>query len=332
LPPRLTTNATYAAPCATNYVDYEGQCYQNCPTGSNDIGNHNCQIPNGTRTTSTPTQQKSLLKLCNNATEDLIGTNCVTQCSSELISSDTTCTAQSTNRTGYPATYKCNSNETLLNGVCTTKCPEGTYPDGELCVPEEKVVPVPSTIKCKSSAFGAGKKWLCDKQEDAAALLIDPSPTTSYVDVNDQVCVAEDPTTSMYYCQSGADAKNKTGFIDKIKIDYKATCDNVKKNYIDLSNNITSLLLIQSGMTTGKDQLASARTALNGIYTKLNCANPTSTQVTAICTQIQSGATAIGTDSTDIGTVLANITTPIQAAMTSRDSLLASITNFQCSL
>jgi hypothetical protein len=332
VPVRLTTNATYAAPCPANFVDYNGQCYQNCPTGSNDIGNHNCQIPNGTRTSSTPTQQKSLLKLCNNATEDLIGTNCVTQCSSELVSSETTCVAPSVKRDGYAAGFTCNSNETMLNGICTTKCPEGTYPDGQLCVPEEKIVPAPSTIKCTSSPFGTKKKWLCDKREDAAALLKDPSPTTSYVDVNDQVCVADDPTTSMYYCQSGADAKNNTGFIDKIRIDYRATCDNVKKNYIDLSNNITSLLLIQSGMTTGKDQLASARTALNSIYTKLNCANPASAQVTAICTQIQSGANAIGTDSTDIGSVLTNITGPIQTAMTSRDSLLASITNFQCSL
>jgi hypothetical protein len=331
VPARLTTNATYAAPCATGFVDFAGQCYQNCPTGSNDIGNNNCQIPNATRTSTTSTQQKSPLTLCS-STEDLIGTNCVAQCSSDLISSATTCTAQPVKREGYAAGYTCNSNETLLNGVCTTKCPEGSYPDGQLCVPEAKVVPIPASIKCTSSPFGTAKKWLCDTQEMAKALLKDPSPTTSYVDVNDQVCVADDPTTSMYYCESGADAKNNTGFVEKVRIDYRATCDNVKKNYFDLSNNLTSLLLIQSGMTTGKDQLAAAKTALDGIYNKLNCANPASAQVTAICTQIQKGSSDIGTDSTDIGSVLTNITAPIQAAMTSRDSLLASITNFQCSL
>jgi hypothetical protein len=166
----------------------------------------------------------------------------------------------------------------------------------------------------------------------AAELLKKPTPTTSYVDPNDQVCVADDPTTNMYYCESGADARANTDLIGTIRTNYKATCANVKKNYMDLSNNITSLLLIQSGMTTGKDQLAAAKTSLDGIYTRLNCANPSSAQVTAICTRIQAGATAIGTDSTDIGSVLAKITGPIQDAMTNRDSLLASIKNFQCSL
>ena len=327
----LTVNATYTPPCATGFVDFAGQCYQNCPSGTNDIGNNNCQIPNAIRTTSTPTQQVSPLTICS-STEDLIGTACVAQCSSDLISSATTCTAQPIKREGYAAVYNCNSNETQLNGVCTTKCPEGTYPDGQLCVPETKTVPVPASIKCTSSPFKDKKKWLCDTQEMAAALLKNPTPTTSYVDANDEVCVADDPTTNMYYCESGADAKANTGFMGKVRTDYKATCDNVKKNYMDLSNNLTSLLLIQSGMTTGKDQLAAAKTSLDGIYTKLNCANPASAQVTAICTRIQAGANAIGTDSTDIGSVLANITTPIQAAMTSRDSLLASITNFQCSL
>ena len=329
LPP---INATYTPPCATGFVEFGGQCYQNCPAGSTDIGNHRCQIPNTIRTTRTPTEQKSSLTLCS-STEELIGTNCVTKCPPNDISSSTTCVAApSTTRTGYAATYKCNSNETMLNGVCTTKCPEGTYPDGELCVPEQKVVAIPSTIKCISTAFGSSKKWLCDTEAAAAALLKDPSKTTSYVDPNDQVCIADDPTTNMYYCQSGADAKEKTGFLREIKMDYRATCDNVKKNYFDLSNNLTSLLLIQSGMSTGRDELARAKTALDSIYTQLNCANPASAQVTAICTQIQTGSTAIGIDSNDIGSVITNITAPIQAAISSRDSLLASITNFQCSL
>ena len=331
VPARLTQNATYVPPCSPNFVDFGGQCYQNCPSGSSDIGNHNCQIPNTARTTSTPTQQLSPLTLCS-STEDLIGTNCVAQCSSDLISSATTCTAHPTKRDGYAAGYTCNSNETMLNGVCTTKCPEGSYPDGQLCVPNAKIVPIPASIKCTSSPFGNKKKWLCDTPEMATELLKNPTPTTSYVDMKDEVCVADDPTTNMYYCESAADAKENTGFMGKVRTNYKATCDNVKKNYMDLSNNLTSLLLIQSGMTTGRDQLATAKTSLDSIYTKLNCANPASAQVTAICTRIQTGAAAIGKDSTDIGSVLANITTPIQAAMTSRDSLLASITNFQCSL
>lgn len=332
VPARLTQDATYIAPCPSGYTDSNGGCYQNCPTGSRDLGNNTCQIPNGIRLSAAPKQQKSALTICNFATEELIGTQCVTKCAAGLVTTPTTCAQPSTKRTGYTATSTCSSNEVLLNGVCTTKCPDGTYPDGELCVPNMKIVAAPSSIKCTSSVFGKAKKWLCDTQEAATTLLKDPSSTTSYVDPNDQVCIADDPTTSMYYCESGAEAKANTGFIKIVRNDYKATCDNVKKNYMDLSNNITSLLLIQSGVSTGRIQLANAKAALDSIHTKFNCATPSSLQVAAICQQIKAGSTAINTNSTNIGSILSDITTPIVDAMASRDSLLASIANFQCSL
>ena len=120
----------------------------------------------------------------------------------------------------------------------------GTYPDGDLCVPEEKVVRPPANIGCTSSPYGTAKKWFCTSEESVAALLKDPSPTTTYVDPNDQVCVSDDPTTNMYFCESGADAKGNTGALDNIRTNYNATCRNVKKNYLDLSNNITTLLIL----------------------------------------------------------------------------------------
>ena len=85
-------------------------------------------------------------------------------------------------------------------------------------------------------------------------------------------------------------------------------------------------------MSNGATQLTTAQTALRSIYSQLNCASPPNAQVTTLCNQIQAGATAIGQDSTDINSVLMNITMPIQAAMASRSSLLASIKNFQCDL
>jgi hypothetical protein len=211
-----------------------------------------------------------------------------------------------------------------------TKCPAGTYPDGELCVADEQVVPVPASIQCTSSPLGAYKKWMCDTSDMAAALLKDPSATTTYVAPNDQVCVADDPTTKMYYCQSGADAKAGTGAINTMRSDYSKTCSNVTKNYLDLSNNITSLLAIQSGMSTGSSQLQTAATALSSIYTQLNCATPANAQVSALCAQIQAGVTAISTDSTNVSGALTNITGPIQTALNTRTSLLTSIANFNC--
>jgi hypothetical protein len=249
-----------------------------------------------------------------------------------MVSAPTTCTPATITVNAYEATYTCNSNETLQNGVCVSQCPAGTYPNGEICLPDEQVVATPSSIKCVATPYLSGNKWLCDSQEDADELLNDPSKTTTYVGAADQVCVADDPTTGMYFCQSGADAKSNNGTLAMMRKDYKSTCAGVKKNYMDLSNNLTSLLLIQSGMNNGSTQLTSAQTALTSIYTQLNCASPPNAQVTALCTQIQAGAAAIGTDSSNISSVLSSITTPIQSAISSRDSLLASIKNFQCSL
>lgn len=333
---RTTTTATYTPPCPTDYTLSGSTCYKSCasmtPTGMQDIGGNNCQLASTTRTTSTPTPVRSSLTPCN-SDEDTV-TNaadqtCFKKCATGLISTATTCTPPTTTRTGYQAVFTCNSNETVQNGICVSKCPDGTYPDGELCVSKMKVVAAPSSIKCVSSAFGNYKKWTCDTNEDAAALLKNPSNDTTYVDPADQVCIAEESDAGMYYCQSGEEAKTNSNTIMTVKGNYAKTCANIKKNYIDLSNNLTSLILIQSGMSNGSTQLTTAKLTLNSIYTQLNCAAPT-TQMAGLCTQINNGATAIGTDSTNISSVLANITPSIQAAMSSRDSLLSSITNFKC--
>jgi len=333
---RNVTPVNFIPPCPNNYRLLGTRCYQTCnsiQTGYSDIGNGQCARPNVIRTSATPRRVEMPPRTLCSSNEDLIGTNCVTKCAANLISTDSTCTVKPVPRTGaYNVTSSCNSNETLLNGMCTTNCPDGTYPDGELCVSVKKKITPPTTIGCTSSRFGTVTKWFCESETAAASLVKDPSTTTSYVEIKDEVCVTDDPTTKMYFCQSVADIKKNTGFGDKLRSDYDSTCDNVKKNYFDLSNNITSLLLIKSGMTTGKDQLAAARTALNNIYTSLICDRPSSPQVSAMCTQIQNGATAIGSDSTDIATVLTAITPSIEAALNSRDSLLASISNFQCSL
>jgi hypothetical protein len=216
--------------------------------------------------------------------------------------------------------------------MCVSKCPAGTYPNGELCMADQQVVPVPSTIKCTSKPYLNGKKWLCDTQADADLLLKDPSSTTSYVGAKDQICVSDDPSLGMYYCQSGEEAKENTGSADTLRTNHNNTCASMKKNYLDLSGSLTSLMLIQSGMYDGTNKLNTAQTSLNNIYSQLNCTSPANAQVGTLCNQIKAGSTAIGKDASNITNVLVNITVPIQAALESRSSLLASIGKFQCTL
>ena len=333
-----TTPASYTPPCPAGWSQSGSTCYQPCqPSAPNDIGNNLCQQSASARTTGAqaPTAVKvtSSLTPCN-ANEDTVNgatsQSCVPQCTGGDITSPTACTSPNINRTGgYAATYKCNSNETLQNGVCVSKCPDGTYPDGELCQANERVVPPSSNVKCISTAYGSAKKWLCDTLDDAEVLLKSPSPGTNYVANADQVCVADDPTTGMYFCVSGTEAKAGLDGTTLKSKDYNTTCSNLQKNYTDLSNSLTTLLLIQSGMQNGKTQLGSASTALKNIYDKMGCASPPADKA-KLCTQILTASNSVGNNSSDVGGILANLTPKIQTAIGSRDELLAQKGKFQC--
>lgn len=333
-----TTTASYTPPCPVGWSQSGSTCYQPCPSSSpNDIGNNMCQQNATARTTGaqapTAVRVTSNLTPCN-ANEDTVNgatsQTCVPQCTGGDLTSPTVCTPPSTNRVGgYDATYKCNSNETLQGGVCVSKCPDGTYPDGELCQDNEKVVPPPSRVKCISTPHGSAKKWLCDTLDDAGELMKNPSPGTSYVSNADQVCVADDPTTGMYFCISGKEAKAGLDGTTLKSKDYSTTCRNLQKNYTDLSNSLTNLLLIQSGMQNGQTQLGSASTSLKSIYDKMGCATPPAGKAT-LCTQILTASNSVRNNSSDVGGILANLTPKIQTAIGSRDDLLASKTKFQC--
>jgi hypothetical protein len=231
--------------------------------------------------------------------------------------------------TGSIPVYVCNSNEVLQNGVCVTKCPDGSYPDGELCQATVQVVPPSSQVKCTKTPYGTSTKWLCNSSADAATLLAPPSPTTTYVADTDQVCVADDPSTKMYYCVTGAEAKNNSKSIALMRNDFANTCNQIKKNYIDLSNNLTNLIAIQSGVEMGSTKLGTATSNLRSIYTQMGCSSATGKKLT-LCEQIQSVANSVGGNTASVTTLLNTIIPQLQTALGSRDTLLGFKTKFQC--
>lgn len=230
-----------------------------------------------------------------------------------------------------PSGYLCNENEVLQNGVCASKCPEGSSPDGDICIPELKVVPLPSEAKisCTSSPYLQGKKWMCASSDDLTSLLTNPTATTSYVGPKDQLCVKTDSTTMMYFCMSAAEAVNGLEAITSLQTDFSKTCLTIKKSYTDLSNNLTNLLKIQTGMRNGGTQLGTASDSLNKIYHQINCGNASGTKVT-LCNQIKDAASTVGTKSSDVLKKLNDVIPNLQSALESRDSLLGYKTKFQC--
>jgi hypothetical protein len=228
-------------------------------------------------------------------------------------------------------TYRCNSNENLINGVCVSKCPDGSYPDGELCSSQAVIAPfsTPNDIKCTPSNFLSGKRWLCDSQKDMTSLLTTAPKNTSYVSRKDQVCVTESTTTKMYYCVTGAEAMADVDALKTIKLDFGKTCNSITKNYTDLSNNLTNLIKIQNGMRSGGASLGTASDSLNSIYRQMSCDGSSGAKAT-LCTQIQSAAASVRTNSSDVTTTLSTVIPSLTTALGTRDSLLVYKSKFQC--
>ena len=145
----------------------------------------------------------------------------------------------------------------------------------------------------------------------------------------DKVCVTDDPTTKMYYCVSGAEAKISTEGLLGMGKDYKNTCSKITKTYADLSNNLTNLIKIQNGMSGGGTQLGSASQSLTSIYGQMNCTAATDKKA-KLCAQIKSAAETVGSNSSDITKILAVITPQLSRAMESRDTLFGYKSKFQC--
>jgi hypothetical protein len=321
---RQTRPATFLAPCEPSYKLIGTACYKECDIGLNDVGTK-CQTPSSLRTTSEATITKLVKPLCA-ADEEIINKKCVKKCAQGAFSTDTSCSSSSIARKVVAAkfTAPCNSNEDLLNGMCVSRCGPGESRVGSVCVPGKQRVDSPV---CRSSNYGNYKRWLCDSQSDLNKLLRDPSPTTTYVNDNDQVCITSSPTTMMYYCQTVAETNSGGDVLDDIQNVAGTTCSNLLKNYIDLSGSIISLKLIQSGMNDGSISLASAKDKLTAVYNNLQC----NTNTTDLCTSIQTSVGKIGNNVTTINSTNSAISGPISQAVQVRQDLLASIQKFQCS-
>ena len=331
---RRTTVATYTPRCPAGYTEYSGMCYKDCGAGYNSIQLTKCQIIPNTKKVGEITITPSPIKLCNDDEEiqdTRFGPSCVKKCDlSSTTQETTTCTPLSIIPPIAYETELCNKNETLKGGVCVTTCPDGKFPDGELCIGDPKIVEVPSTIKCMSSSFGSVKKWLCPTQADADILLKNPSPITSYVNAKDQICVTDDPTTLMYFCQTAEEARNNTGYDDDIRNNYYSTCDQLMKNLIDIKNSIETIKTLQDNLSQGTLQLSGANITLTTIYKKLKCDTTPLDQNVTICQILKRGSDAIDLNSTDVNKTFNSIMINIQTAFSAQKSVLTNVIAFNC--
>ena len=329
---RQTVNATFTPRCPTGYTEVNSVCYQDCGPEFIQAGQTQCQKPFVKRTVdATKLSVKMPTETTCTDKEELINGACIGLCEKGEISTSISCTPPPMTPAGKPVQSNCNANETVVNNVCVSNCPDGSYPDGELCVTQQKVVPYPSSLisPCTPTPYGSYKKWLCDSVDQVSALLKDPSPTKTYVDSNDQVCLADDPTTGMYFCESGADAKTQTGYGDNVRSNYYSTCEQLTKYYTDLSGSIASINTIQANLQNGTTSLSNTKATLTTMQTKLNCTTATGNLLT-ICNQLKAATTAVGTNSTNIQTILTQISGKMNSIIASQSTLFSSMGNLQC--
>jgi hypothetical protein len=325
---RTTQPATFIRPCPTGYMLIGTACYASCKAGDNNLGKQ-CQTPAVLRTIKPPTVSTPSTAICDPNSE-FINNKCVKKCEIGKVSTSTTCSDSATNRTVTSLKYTspCNSNEDFINNMCLTKCPSGRR-EGSTCIPEKNRIPPPSSINCRSSPYGNYLRWMCQSYADLESLVTNPSATDIYADDNDQVCNTESPTTMMYFCETAAEIRSGAGITDNIKSVYGNTCSQLVKNYIDLSDNLLNLQLLQSGVNDGTTGLHAANMSLRKVYSNQGCIE---NNTTPLCKGMQKHMDDIDGNVSDISSMKSQLSTYVQQAVSERKKLLASIRDFQCQL
>jgi len=274
------------------------------------------------------------------------GSQCMPECPTSSTDNGTSCTSATQQRKAVSPTYSCvDPTMTLVDNMCLAPCPAGTVAKGEYCVPSSPTIDLPLTgsqsgsetpINCRKTSHGYSgsstvNKWLCDSEEDMTALLAGKKindTTTPYVNPNDIVCVADDPTTGMYYCDNLADSSDST---EPLRTNYSTTCDKLTKGYLDLSNNLTILSSTTSAAISVATQVANIQTTLTNVYKSICVVNGV-TQNSALCTTLNGQLNTLNANINAGSSTSSSVVKIANAAFASRDTLLAHISTLQCSI
>jgi hypothetical protein len=287
--------------------------------------------------------------------EKINGT-CLEQCSSNDIDNVISCTKQSVPRPFTQPCYSCpdgtsscggskkvsSTLPTIVDNVCVYPCgKDANNKDltlrGDFCEPAPTIEAIPTSgsgaIKCTFSPYLSKKKWLCESYDDLTALLKGYSATgnttgTTYVDPDDTVCMTDDSTTAMYYCQTVYDAVNLNS--NSQQDNFNTTCDRLVKAYYDLSNNLNILSDVNTTAVVAARQVSNMYDTLNSVYTSL-CTSGSRSGSSSMCTSMNSQLNALRTNMNLGSNISGSISNPINTAARSRDQLIAEMSKFKCS-
>jgi hypothetical protein len=197
------------------------------------------------------------------------------------------------------------------------------------------VIALPTTIKCAPQTFGAVKQYLCESEEEAEKIMKGPTDTTkTYLGPGDQVCVTDDPDSGVYTCKDLTQSPDDPAdFRLKLQEDYDTTCDNIVKNYLDISSNLVALNAMKDTISSSTTGLDTTRVNLNTLYMNMKCVGMTAVgRPKTICDAIKAGLDEIASQGKVTQGVLDQVTGPLQKMVDSRASLKGSVDSFRCDL
>jgi len=259
---------------------------------------------------------------------------------------DGTCTKTTIPRPSVQPSYSsCPPGYTKVDSLCVAPCDPGFMLDGEYCVPTTtsgltSLSNAGSTgINCTAQPFtststsgsSTATKWLCDTQADVDALLAGPSAASgsfrTYTTPNDLICLADDPTTGMYFCQTIQEAKDAVP--NYISGGMYETCDNLVKAYYDLSNNLTILAQASLNAQNTNSQMRNIHISLKNSINAM-CPASSSTSGSSTCNMLLSQLAELQESIATGGSRLNTILSPVNLAIESRTQLVAQMDKFQC--
>ena len=196
------------------------------------------------------------------------------------------------------------------------------------------VIALPTTIKCPAQQIGTVKQFLCESEEEATKLMTGPTnKAQTYLAPGDQVCVTDDKESGIYSCKDLNLPPESDDIRFKLVDDYDLTCNNIVKNYLDISSNLVSLMSMKDVISNSTQGIEKAQLNLNTLYMNMKCAGMTQPgRSKTICDAIKSGLDEIKKQGTITEGTLKQVTDPIQKMVDSRASLKGNIDAFRCDL
>jgi hypothetical protein len=152
--------------------------------------------------------------------------------------------------------------------------------------------------------------------------------TSAYVNPNDIICYADDSSTGMYYCQSYTEAINQLD--DGQRTDYSTSCDSMKKAYIDLSNNLTTLLSAKTTAQNASAQMAAIEITLQSVIGQMCGTGSGSGSSSTTCNSLRTQLASLNSNINSGSGAISGVLSPISVATSSRDNLIKLLRGMKC--